>query len=76
MNRSKDEGAKVMISLNGDQALVLYQWLTDTSFDEDPALQQVLWAVEGALEKHLVEPLQADYRGLVEQARQRLTGKS
>ncbi|GAA2424433.1 hypothetical protein [Mycolicibacterium llatzerense] len=61
----------VTLELSADEALVLFDWLARTSqtgapvpFD-DPAEQQVLWNLECALERILVEPFSTDYRSLL-----------
>ncbi|MCT7372633.1 hypothetical protein A7R75_26885 [Mycolicibacterium llatzerense] len=65
----------VTLELTADEALVLFEWLARTSqahaplpFD-DPAEQQVLWNLEAALERILVEPFRSDYRTLLHLAR-------
>ena len=76
-----EEGAvpeeAVSIHLTGDQALVLFDWIT--RFDEtgdptfvDQAEQTLLWIIEGSLEKALVAPFAANYLELVAQARDRV----
>ncbi|XYH92484.1 hypothetical protein ACMHYB_31975 [Sorangium sp. So ce1128] len=69
--------AEVTISLNADQALVLFEWLTREDGKgglptEHQAEQNVLWEIEAQLEKSLVEPLQPDYAVKVAAARERL----
>lgn len=65
----------VTLELSADEALVLFDWLAGTSqtgapvpFD-DPAEQQVLWNLECALERILVEPFSTDYRSLLTSCR-------
>lgn len=62
------------IKLSDEQALVLYDWLS--RFDEadnfpvdDPAEEQVFWAIHGQLEKALSAQFRDDYAALVEAAR-------
>lgn len=65
----------VRIELSGDEALVLFEWLSGlegSKIATGEAEQKVLWRIEGLLEKSLVEPFAADYADLVEQARQRI----
>ncbi|MBX3204730.1 MAG: hypothetical protein KF764_06660 [Labilithrix sp.] len=67
----------VTIELTGDEALVLFEWLA--KLDEaklvcGEAEKRILWGVEAALERVLVEPLAKNYGELVEQARQRIIG--
>lgn len=51
---------------------MLFEWLARTGAGEQPvafedqAEQRVLWDLEAALEKHLVEPCKSDYRELWE----------
>lgn len=69
---------EIPISLSHDQALVLFEWLARTGAGEQPAVfedqaeQRVLWDLEAALEKRLVEPFKSDYRELLEAARSRV----
>lgn len=68
----------VLIELSHDEALVLFDWLArvDGSLPVvDPSEQDVLWRIEGQLEKKLVEPLAADYKDAVNAARSRLRDK-
>ena len=65
------------LELTEDEALVLFEWLSrldeqDTFPCEDPAEQQVLWALHGQLEKVMAEPFRSNYRELVAQARSRV----
>jgi len=69
----------ITLDLTRDQALVFFDWLTRESESDGPSVghqaeQDVLWVLEGQLEKSLVEPLKADYTELVQRARARLTG--
>lgn len=69
---------EIPLSLSRDQALVLFEWLARTGAGEQPsafedqAEQRVLWDLEGALEKQLVEQFKSDYRDLLEAARGRI----
>ena len=40
---------------------------------EDPSEQEVLWHIQTQLEKELVEPFQADYQAIIEEARRAVT---
>ncbi|MCP4547097.1 MAG: hypothetical protein GY835_11580 [bacterium] len=65
----------VSLALTRAEALVLFEWLTrlDSAESlpcEDHAEQLVLWSLEGQLEKILTEPLAADYKDLLAEARQ------
>jgi len=67
----------VTLTLTKAEALVLFEWLARTDGAEslpveDPSEQQVLWRIEGQLEKVLVEPLRPDYAELVADARRRV----
>ncbi|MBM3236253.1 hypothetical protein FJZ31_08140 [Candidatus Poribacteria bacterium] len=66
---------KVTIELTNSEALVLFDFLSrfnehDDFLFEDPVEGKVLWDIESALEKSLIEPLKSDYRLLVKQARE------
>ena len=61
------------IELSRDELLVLYDLLhrledVEEIF-EDPSEQEVLWHIQTQLEKELVEPFQADYQAIIEEAR-------
>jgi hypothetical protein len=65
------------LELTQDEALVFFEWLSRLDEQgafpcEDPAEEQVLWALHGQLEKAMSEPFRANYRELVEQARSRV----
>ena len=68
--------ADVTLALNGNEALVLFEWLArfnnGSSDLEDQAEQRVLWDVEAMLEKALVAPLRTDYADLLATARERV----
>ncbi|TQJ21942.1 hypothetical protein FBZ33_2175 [Micromonospora sp. A202] len=71
---------EMVLRLNRDEALVLFEWLyrtDETTNDfadlvEDQAEQRVLWNLTCLLERELVEPFSPQYAELVEQARARL----
>lgn len=69
---------EISLELSRDQALVLFEWRARTGAGEQPAAfvdqaeQRVLWDLEAALEKHLVEPFKSDYRDLLAAARGRV----
>lgn len=70
--------SRISLDLTQDQALVFFDWLTRESESggltvSDQAEQDVLWVLEGQLEKSLVEPLKSDYEAMVQAARIRLT---
>ena len=66
--------SKVTIELTGDEALVLFDWITrftqreDEEF-ENQAEEKVIWQIEAMLEKALVEPFKPDYDRLLAAAR-------
>ena len=66
------------MTLTADEALVLFEWLHrwEDSGEPDPVLlpgeQVALWALSARLECSLAEPFAANYREVVDQARQRL----
>jgi len=65
----------ILVELSHDEALVLFEWLARNDGKlpiSDPAEQDVLWRVEGQLEKTLVEPLAANYADAVHAARVRI----
>ena len=70
-------GERVQIDLTGDEALVLFEWVSrfnkreDVEF-EDQAEQRVLWDVEASLEAALVEPFRSEYVQLLAAARARV----
>jgi hypothetical protein len=68
---------QVTVDLTPAEALVLFEWLArvDSSHElsfEDPSEQQVLWILEGKLERLLAEPLAANYRELLTAAREKV----
>jgi hypothetical protein len=67
----------VLLRLDSDEALVLFEWVARIAEDEahgfqHPAERVALWGLQGALERALVEPLKPDYRELLDAARNRL----
>jgi hypothetical protein len=70
-------GKVLRIELGGDEALVLFEFLARCDDAESlplihPAERQVLWRVEGQLEKLLVEVFSPEYTELIRQARERV----
>jgi len=62
------------ITLDNDVALVLFDLLKSERIESDlPGLEaperNALWALEGSLEKTLVEPFSAEYVQLLEKAK-------
>jgi hypothetical protein len=63
------------LTLKKDESLVLFEFLTrfneteHKDIFEDDAEQQILWTIEGQLEKQLVEPFLPNYKSLIEKAR-------
>jgi hypothetical protein len=67
----------VTITLEPDEALVLFDWLTRFNESppevfEDQAEQRVLFDLEATLESSLTEPLAANYAELLRDARERV----
>jgi hypothetical protein len=64
------------ISLTGDEALVLFEWLARFNKTEgefaDQSEQRVLWDLEAQLESALVAPLRPDYNAILAEARDRI----
>ncbi|GIJ28859.1 hypothetical protein Vqi01_40210 [Micromonospora qiuiae] len=71
---------EVVVRLSHDEALVLFEWLSRTDertsdfadVIEDQAEQRALWNLTALLERELFDPVQAEYRTLVDEARNRL----
>lgn len=69
-------GEPVQLELTGDEALVLFEFLS--RFDEgslaieDQAEERVLWDLHGRLQKRLAEIFNPDYKALLAAARGRL----
>jgi hypothetical protein len=69
------------IDLSEDQALVLFDWLAlreEARSESDPidAETQVLWNIEGQLERVLIQPFDPNYTTLVQRARQRILSEN
>lgn len=68
----------VTIELSGDEALVLFEWLsnrvTKESFDDfdDQAEQRALWDLLAELEHRMVAPFREDYDLVLGEARGRV----
>lgn len=61
----------VALELTRAEALVLFEWLArhgDVVPAEDTSEREVLWRIEGALERVLVEPLRPDYEAALAEA--------
>jgi hypothetical protein len=73
---------KINISLNKEEALILFDFLSrfsESDFKltiEDKAEERVLWNLCCDLEKILVEPFQENYRELLNQSREKLRDKN
>jgi hypothetical protein len=77
--RGDDSGVpEVTVTLSSDEALVLFELLHRWEDSGEigtvlmPGEQTALWALSGHIESSLVEPLKANYRQLVDDARRRL----
>lgn len=79
---SQNDRQPVTLELPANEALILFDWLTRTSQAGTPAVfadaaeQQVLWNLECALERLLVEPLSSDYLTHLQHARQAIRPQS
>jgi hypothetical protein len=64
------------LRLSGDEALVLFDWLTNFNGGDhkfaDQAEQRVLWDLEADLERHLVTPLSENYAAELAASRERV----
>jgi hypothetical protein len=74
-------GDSVPVVLASDEALVLFELLARRGdagplVIEDPAEERVLWGLEAALERRLVEPFRPDYAAQLAAARERISGGS
>ena len=70
-------GNSVKVELTGDEALVLFEFLSRFEDQErlvidDQAEERALWNLHGLLEKQLVGPFDPRYKELLEAARARL----
>ena len=70
-------GEPTRLELTGDEALVLFEFLSrfsenDTLTIEDQAEERVLWKLLGLLEKRLVEPFDPEWAAIISAARNRL----
>jgi len=69
--------SKVNLSLSKDEALVLFEFLSRFSNEENLEIKyksekQVLWNMQASLEKVLSEPFSQDYSSLINNARKKL----
>ena len=74
-----EDQVEIALRLSRAEALVLFEMLARLDSEQsvpfaDPAEQQVLWRIEGQLEKALVEPLEPNYHELVAEARRAVRG--
>jgi hypothetical protein len=78
MTAAADNGdERVAISLSRDAALILFEFLSRFSEDEElriahQAEERVLWNMQCDLEKALSDPLSHDYPDRLQQARERV----
>ena len=69
---------EVLITLNKDQALVLFEFVArfnETNHKvlfEDQAEQKMMWLIQRQLEKVLVEPFMPNYKDIVKEARNKI----
>ncbi len=77
--RSRCSCSAILIELSHAQALVLFEWLSSHEGAipiDHPAEQDVLWRVEGELERQLPDVLSANYAEAVRSARREVHGGS
>jgi hypothetical protein len=65
---------KVTIGLQSHEALVLFDWLASLDLkghenEPDDATQQLLWVIEGSIEKQLASVVNPAYRSLLAEAK-------
>ncbi len=67
----------VNIALEKDEALVLFELLASQKLDNavDAAERNALWALEGVLQKVLVELLASNYADIIKGARESLLSR-
>ncbi len=75
------ESNEVTITLNKDEALVLFEFLSrfnesdNKEIFQDQTEEKILWVIEGQLEKILVEPFMPNYQDIIQEARNRIRDK-
>jgi hypothetical protein len=75
------ESDEIVITLNKDEALVLFEFLSrfnekdNKEIFQDQAEEKALWIIEGQLEKVLVEPFMPNYQDIIQEARNRVRNK-
>lgn len=67
----------MQLELSSDEALVLFELISRMEKLEarpwsEAGEQEVIWRIEGQLEKVLLEPFQSNYKELVSQAREQV----
>ncbi len=71
-----EDARKNVIELSRDEALVLFDWLSERTAEKaglvDAAELRVLWVIENHLESQLVEPFLPNYVELLKAAKSRL----
>jgi hypothetical protein len=72
---------RLHLELTRAEALVLFEWLVRLDSAEafpieDQAEQNVLWSLDGQLEKAPTEPLASNYRELLEESRRKVLASS
>lgn len=75
--KDRSSGDEVVIALDQDEAVVLFEWLARFNEQpradfEDPAEEYVLWNLECVLESILVAPFLPEYAEVLAQARKRV----
>lgn len=70
-----NENEEIKISLNKSQALVLFEFVSRLNETEhkdlflDQAEEKMIWLIEGQLQKILIEPFMANYKAIIDEAR-------
>jgi hypothetical protein len=78
MEVRQGKGDELLVALNRDETLVLFEWLSsrtdrnDFPF-EDEAERRIVWDMTASFEKILAEPLQPDYADRLAASRARVT---
>lgn len=75
------ESDEIVITLNKDEALVLFEFLSrfnekdNKEIFQDQAEEKALWIIEAQLENVLVEPFMPNYHDIIQEARNRVRDK-
>lgn len=75
---SKQNSDKILLELNKEEALVLFDWLVrfnegeNANLFKDQAEERVLWDMEASLEKVTSETFNANYSEILSKAREKV----